>query len=208
MRFGLIQESDVPKGMTHYHRYHEILDEVVLAEEMGFEFWGSSEQHFLPSIAPISAPETFYAAVAARTSRIKLRHMSVLMLAFNHPIRVAERLATLDIISNGRVEFWTARSNSAITLDPFGIDPADTRAQWRETLEVVVKALTDDVLVHDGDLWNIPSAQVVPKLYRDELFPVGTICSSNETHTMAGKLGLGAITNDSYLGWDHVEKCV
>ena len=79
-----------------------------LAHSLGFDFCGTSEQHFFPSVATFSAPETFYAAIAARTSRIKLRHMSVLTLAFNHPVRVAERLATLDIISLGRVELCTA----------------------------------------------------------------------------------------------------
>jgi alkanesulfonate monooxygenase SsuD/methylene tetrahydromethanopterin reductase-like flavin-dependent oxidoreductase (luciferase family) len=216
VRFGLLSELDVPKGLTHYHRYHEVLDEVCLAEQVGFDFWGTSEQHFLPSWAPISAPETFYGAVAMRTSRIKIRHMSVLMLAFNHPIRIAERLATLDILSDGRVELCTARSNSASTLDPFGVMAKDTRSQWRETLEVVVKALTEDILEHAGEWWNIarnedPSVnpvRVVPRLQRAELFPISVICSSLDTHTLAGKSGLGAITNDSYLGWDHVEKCV
>jgi alkanesulfonate monooxygenase SsuD/methylene tetrahydromethanopterin reductase-like flavin-dependent oxidoreductase (luciferase family) len=216
MRFGLLSELDVPKGLTHYHRYHEVLDEVCLAEQVGFDFWGTSEQHFLPSWAPISAPETFYGAVAMRTSRIKIRHMSVLMLAFNHPIRIAERLATLDILSNGRVELCTARSNSASTLDPFGVKAQDTRSQWRETLEVVVKALTEDILEHDGEWWKIARnedpgvnpVRVVPRRQRPELFPISVICSSLDTHTLAGKSGLGAITNDSYLGWDHVEKCV
>ena len=207
VRFGLISEADTPKGMTHYHRYHELLDEVCFAEQVGFDFWGTSEQHFLYSIAPISAPETFYAVVAERTSRIKIRHMSILMLAFNHPIRIAERLATLDILSHGRVELCTARSNSAYTLDPFGIEAGETRAQWRETLEVVVKALTDDVLEHDGKYWKITPTRLTPRLYRRELFPVSVICSSKGTHTVAGKAGLGAITGDNYLGWEYIEEC-
>lgn len=216
LRFGLLHELDTPKGMAHFHRYHEVLDEVCLAEDVGFDFWGTSEQHFLPSWAPTSAPETFYGAVAARTNRIKLRHMSVLMLAFNHPIRIAERLAVLDILSRGRVELSTARSNSASTLDPFGIDANDTRAQWRETLEVVVKSLTEEIVQHDGELWKIlhkedagvEPPRVVPRLYRKEFFPVSVICSSTETHSLAGSHGLGAITNDGYVGWEHVEKCV
>lgn len=207
MRIGLIQEAETPKGMSHYHRYHEVLDEVTLADEMGFDFWGTSEQHFLTSIAPISAPETFYAAVAERTSQIIIRHSSVLMLAFNHPIRIAERLATLDIIAQGRLELYTARSNSAETLDPFGVNPDETREQWRETFEVVIKALTDEVLEHDGKFWKIPPTNVVPRLYRRDPMPVGVICTSKETYTMAGELGLGVLSNDTYLGWDHVGEC-
>jgi alkanesulfonate monooxygenase SsuD/methylene tetrahydromethanopterin reductase-like flavin-dependent oxidoreductase (luciferase family) len=215
MRFGLLHELDTPKGMAPIHRYDEVLDEVCLAEKVGFDFWGTSEQHFLPSWAPSPAPETFYGAVAERTSRIKIRHMSILMLAFNHPIRIAERLAVLDLLSHGRVELTTARSNSASTLDPFGIRAEETRDQWRETLEVVVKALTEESVEHEGKYWNITHEEsegvapprVVPRLFRKELFPISVICSSMETHRIAGEAGLGAITNDGYVGWEHVEKC-
>lgn len=206
MKFGLLTEGDTPKGLTHYHRYHELLDEIKLAEDVGFDFWGSSEQHGLPTVAPISAPETFYAAVAMRTHRIKLRHMSILMLKFNHPLRVAERLATLDILSNGRVEFSTARANSHITLDAFGIDASETRAQWREGVDATIRALTEDPFQYDGEFYKIAPTSVTPKLYRDELFPVSVIASSMETFEMAGKAGLGVITNDTYLGWEWVEE--
>jgi alkanesulfonate monooxygenase SsuD/methylene tetrahydromethanopterin reductase-like flavin-dependent oxidoreductase (luciferase family) len=206
MRFGLLQEGDTPKGMTHYHRYHEIIKEVQVAEEVGFDFWGTSEQHFLPTVAPISAPETLYAAVAMKTSRIKLRHMSVLMLQFNHPIRIAERLATLDILSNGRVELSTARSNSHLTLNPFQVPAQETREQWRETLEVVIKALTQAPFEHKGKMYEIPPTTVTPRLYRDSLFPVSVIASSPETFELAGKSGLGVITNDTYLGWEWLQQ--
>ena len=206
MKFGLLTEGDTPKGLTHYHRYHELLDEIKFAEDMGFDFWGSSEQHGLPTVAPISAPETFYAAVAMRTNRIKLRHMSILMLKFNHPVRIAERLATLDIISNGRVEFSTARSNSPITLDTFDVDAAETREQWRETLDATVRALVEDPFEYDGKYYKVKPLSVTPKLYRDSMFPVSVIASSLETFDMAGKAGLGVITNDSYLGWEWLEE--
>ena len=202
MRFGLITEADTPKGMTHYHRYHEVLDEIVLAEKVGFDFWGSSEQHFLPTVASISAPETFYGVVAARTSRIKIRHMSILMLKFNHPIRIAERLATLDILSNGRVEFCTARSNSPITIEPFEVAAGDTRDQWRETLEATIKALVNDPFEHHGKMYDIKPTSVAPRLYREKLFPVSVIANSFETFDLAGKSGLGVITADNWLGWD------
>jgi alkanesulfonate monooxygenase SsuD/methylene tetrahydromethanopterin reductase-like flavin-dependent oxidoreductase (luciferase family) len=206
VKFGFLSEGDTPDGLSHYHRYHEVLEEMELADALGFDFCGTSEQHFFPSVATFSAPETFYAAIAARTSRIKLRHMSVLTLAFNHPVRVAERLATLDIISHGRVELCTARSNSPRTLDAFGINPNETRAQWREGLEATVRALTEDPFEFKGKYYNVPSRSVVPRLYRKEMFPVSVIATSLETFTLAGKSGLGAMTNDNYGGWDYLER--
>lgn len=206
MKFGLLSEGDTPDGMTNYHRYHEVLEEMVLADALGFDFCGTSEQHFFPSVATFSAPETFYGAIAARTSRIKLRHSSVVMLSFNHPIRVAERLATLDIISNGRVEFCTARSNSPLTLDAFGVDPNETRAQWREGLEITIRALTEDPFEFNGHYYKIPPRTVAPKLYREEMFPVSVVATSLETFALAGKSGLGALTNDNFAGWEYLER--
>lgn len=205
MKFCLLNEADTPKGMTHFHRFHEALEEIELADQVGFDIYGSSEQHFGTSTATISAPETFYGAVAMRTERITLRPTAIQMLNYNHPLRTAERLATLDILSKGRVELATARSNNPRTLGPFGIDPAETRAQWRESTEIVVNALTRDMVEHDGDIWKIPPTTVTPRLYRENMFNVSVICSSKETHTLAGKYGLGAISNDSYIGWDYVE---
>jgi len=205
MRFGLISEADTTKGLTHYHRYHEVVREAQLAEGVGFDFWGTSEQHFFRSTAPISAPETLYAYVAAKTSRIKIRHMSVLMIDFNHPIRVAERLATLDILSHGRVEFGTARSNNTQTLDGFGVEAGDTREQWRENIEITLRALTEDPFQFEGKHYKIPPRTISPIMYRDKLFPVSVNAATPSTFTMAGEMGLGVLGNDSWLGWEFLK---
>ncbi|OBJ67843.1 hypothetical protein A5643_15185 [Mycobacterium sp. 1274756.6] len=193
--------------MTHYHRYHEQLEEAAFADSLGFDFWGISEQHFLPTTSTISAPETFFAAVAARTSRIKLRFLSIVMLPFNHPVRVAERLATLDILSDGRIELCTARSNSPFTLDVFGVDPNDTRELWREGTEATIRALVEDPFEFNGKHYKIPPRSVTPKLYRDEMFPVMVIGTSLESCKIAGENGLGVVTHDSWGGWGYIEKC-
>ena len=134
-----------------------MIDEVVLAEEMGFDFFGTSEQHFLVDLATVSAPEVFYPAIAMRTSRIRLRHMVVLLpFPFNHPIRVAERLATLDIVSNGRAEFGTGRANTLVQIDGFACPLDETRERWEEALEVVMKAFKDDPFSHEGKYFKIP----------------------------------------------------
>ena len=103
MRFGMISEACVSKGMPYSVRYHEVIKEAIFAEEMGLEFFGSSEQHFIPSGYTISAPEVLYGAIAALTSTIKLRHMSVVALKFNHPIRIAERLTRYHFARQSRV---------------------------------------------------------------------------------------------------------
>ena len=104
MRFGLLQEGLCDAGTDGHRRYREMIDEAVLAEECGFDFYANSEQHFIVTsdLVSVSSPEFFLTVVAARTSRVRLRTASTALLEFNHPVRVAERLVTLDVLSDGR----------------------------------------------------------------------------------------------------------
>src|SRR4051812_12957656 len=220
MRFALLQEAHFPQGVTLDRRYAEMVEEAVLAEESGFDVYALSEQHFgyspswpaervgPVSRAAVSAPEVFLAYVAARTSRIKLRTASTVLLEFNHPVRVAERLNTLDILSNGRAELGTARSNNVATMEAFGVDPTETRAQWTESLELIVKALSQDPFSHDGDLWHMAERTLTPPSAQQPYPPIYVSASGPETHGIAGEVGIGAMTGASVLGWPHVERCV
>src|SRR5581483_3573725 len=111
MKFGLLYEFEVPKpwgASSELRVFHEAADQVVFAEQQGFEYVWAVEHHFLPEFAHMSAPEVWLGYMAARTSVMRLGHGVVLLPGkVNHPLRVAERIATLDIMSNGRVEFGT-----------------------------------------------------------------------------------------------------
>lgn len=207
MRVGLLQEGDLT-GTDTYNRYHQMIDEVILADRLGFSTWGTSEQHFSPPHFSVAAPEVLYAAIAAQTSRIKFRTMASVLLAWNHPILIAERLATLDIVSNGRAEICTARSNNLQTLATFGVSPADTRAQWEDSMDVLVKALTEDRIEHDGPVWKIPSREIVPRAVTTPHPPISVAASSEESHVNAGRRGIGVITFENYFGFSYLESCL
>src|SRR5688500_17025671 len=113
MRFVFLSECETQLGSTHHRRYWDLVEEVVLAEEMGFDVFGTSEHHFWTDMCVTPSPECLFTAVAMRTNRIRLRHMSRLT-PIVHPILLAEQLATVDIFSNGRVEFTTARGNTLL----------------------------------------------------------------------------------------------
>ncbi|MEV5303252.1 LLM class flavin-dependent oxidoreductase [Amycolatopsis methanolica] len=208
MKFGLITEAEVAKGTTHHVRYHEIIKEALFAEEMGFDFWGTSEQHMVPTAYTVSAPETLYGAVAALTSRMKIRPMSVVMLKFNHPIRIAERLATLDILTNGRLEVGTARSNNVAYLNAFGVDPTTTRDEWLETLEASMMAMQQVPFKYKGKFYDIDECYISPRPYSIEPPPVYVAATSFESHHLAGTLGIGTMTLETWFGWEYLEKCV
>lgn len=208
MRFALLNECSVPKGMAYYVRYHESLREIQFAEEMGFDVFGTSEQHFVASGYTVSAPEVFFGAVAALTKTIKLRPMAIVMLKFNHPVRIAERLATIDILSKGRLEIGTARSNNIHYMKVFGVDPSRTREEWRETLEVTVRALVQEPLEHHGKIYDIDPVSVVPKMVQHECPPLYVSATSEQTHVNAGELGLGVMTFENWYGWEYLERCI
>src|SRR4030095_8377917 len=115
MKFDLLYELQTPKPhdeLSEHRCYHQALEQIELADRMGFDTVWAVEHHFLTEFAHSSAPEVFLAAVSQRTKRIRIGHGVVLLPhKFNHPIRVAERAAALDILSNGRLEFGTGRSS-------------------------------------------------------------------------------------------------
>jgi alkanesulfonate monooxygenase SsuD/methylene tetrahydromethanopterin reductase-like flavin-dependent oxidoreductase (luciferase family) len=207
MKFGFLTEGDSPRGYSVANRYHEVIREAQYADEMGFDFWGSSEQHFTGPVATISAPDVLFGAVAQTTTRIKIRSMSCVMLHFNHPLRIAERLATLDILSRGRMEFGTARGNNPFVVKAFEIDAPNTREEWEETLRLTVKALTTDPVEHHGKYYNVEPVTVWPRLYQPHFPPIFLSSTSLETHQKAGELGIGVASFTIY-GREYMEQAV
>lgn len=209
MRFVFHTSASCTNGTPQRERYLQVIDEAICAEDSGFDVMSFGEQHFNTDRATqVSCPEMMSSAVASRTSTIRLRWGSVVLLAFNHPIRVAERIATLDLISNGRAEVATARSNHAPTMAAFQIDPRDTRAQWRESLDVIIAALTRDSFEHSGDHWTIPSTKPVPRAIQEPHPPLYYASTSLDGLSIAGHLGLGALSGNSLPGgWDYVAEC-
>jgi len=148
MQFGLLYEIEVPRPWTETSvsdGFWEALEQVKVAEEVGFSHVFSVEHHFLDQFSVASAPEVWLAAVSQHTSTIRIGHgVRLLPFNYNNPIRAAEMAATLDIMSRGRLDFGTGRSASALELEGFGIDPSLTRAQWDEALRMIPRMWTQD----------------------------------------------------------------
>ena len=208
MRFGLFHECSPTSPQRYHQRYKEMIAEAVRAEEVGFDIYLLSESHFSRHYG-ISSPEVFLSAVATRTSRMKLRAGGVVVLKFNHPIRVAEQLATLDVLSDGRAELGAVRSNNRDVIEGFEISPKETRAQSDEALEIIAKALSSDPFEHRGTFWNIPPRSLVPRPVQDPHPPMVYCSTGLEGHRVAGQKGLGVMSGGSLVrGWDFVEEAI
>ncbi len=199
MKFGIFYEHQTPKPWNEgdeQRLYQEALDQVELADRLGFDAAWEVEHHFLDEYSHSSAPEVFLAACSQRTKRIRLGHGIVQMPPnFNHPARVAERIATLDLVSNGRVEWGTGESSAALELEGFGIDVAQKRQMWREATEQVANMLAMTPYPgFQGKHFSMPCRNVVPKPVQRPHPPLWVACSKRETIHMAARCGIGALT--------------
>ena len=139
MKFGIFYEHQLPRPWdddSERQLIQDALEQVELADKLGFHAVWEVEHHFLEEYSHSSAPEVFLAAASQRTKNIRLGHGIVQTPPpFNHPARVAERIAMLDLVSNGRCEFGTGESSSEAELGGFVIDPALKREMWQEGLD-------------------------------------------------------------------------
>src|SRR5712692_5526544 len=145
MKFGLFYEHQLPQPWgedSELRLYQQALDQVELADRLGIDYIWEVEHHFLEEYSHSSAPEVFLAACSQRTKRIRLGHGITLMPPnYNHPARVAERIATLDLVSDGRVEWGTGESSSRIELEGFGISYLEKREAWEEAVREAARMM-------------------------------------------------------------------
>jgi len=199
MRFGIFYEHQLPRPWTEgmeLKLFQEALDQVELADRLGIDYAWEVEHHFLEEYSHSSAPEVFLAACSQRTKQIRLGHGIVLMPpAYNHPARVAERIATLDLVSSGRVDWGTGESASAAELGGFGVAPLDKQSMWQEaTREAANMLVMDPYPGYQGQYFTMPCRNVVPKPVQKPHPPIWVACSRRETIHEAARLGIGALT--------------
>jgi alkanesulfonate monooxygenase SsuD/methylene tetrahydromethanopterin reductase-like flavin-dependent oxidoreductase (luciferase family) len=199
MRFGIFYEHQIPRPWNEHSEeqlLRDALEQVEIADRVGFDVVWEVEHHFLEEYSHSSAPEVFLAAASQRTKRIRLGHGIVqLPNQFNHPARVAERIATLDLISGGRVEFGTGEGSSQTELGGFGVSKAEKRAQWTEALDAVTRMMVEEPFAgYDGKYLRMPPRNVVPKPKQKPHPPLWVACSRRETILLAARKGIGALS--------------
>ncbi len=199
MKFGLLYEHQLPRPWGEHSEYQllkEALTQVELADRLGFDYIWENEHHFLEEYSHTSAPEVILACCARNTTPIRLGHAVVLSPpAYNPPARVAERLATLDLLSDGRVDFGTGESASRVEIEGFGIDHTQKKAMWAEAVEQTANMMTMAPYPgFDGQFFSMPCRNVLPKPFQKPHPPIWVACSRRETIHAAARHGIGALT--------------
>jgi alkanesulfonate monooxygenase SsuD/methylene tetrahydromethanopterin reductase-like flavin-dependent oxidoreductase (luciferase family) len=225
MKFGVFYEMQLPKPWApgdERRLFHEALAQVELADRLGYDYAWEVEHHFLDEYSHSSSPEVFLAAAAARTKRIRLGHgIRQVIPNYNHPARTAECIATLDIISDGRVDFGIGEGATRLELGGFAIPAKEKRAMSLEASEQIANMMVMDPYPgFDGTYFKMPCRNVLPKPVQRPHPPMWMACTNRDTIRIAASLGLGALAfafvnpeearawSDIYYGIIASEKCV
>lgn len=196
MKFSLIYEAQTadPTRDGDHRVFAEIMEQVLLAEALGFDTIWAVEHTALTMYAHMSAPETFLAWVAGATSRIGIGHGVIcLPPKLNHPVKVAERCATLDIVSGGRLHVGFGKGGTEQEAGTFGYRKADLGPMVDEAMRLVPRFWVEDMVEHDGEHVSVPPRPIHPKPLQDPHPPLYQACTRTETLAEAGARGIGAL---------------
>jgi alkanesulfonate monooxygenase SsuD/methylene tetrahydromethanopterin reductase-like flavin-dependent oxidoreductase (luciferase family) len=198
MRFGIFYEHQLPKPWNpgdEARMFHDALEQVVLADRLGYDYAWEVEHHFLEEYSHSSAPEVFLSACAALTRNIRVGHgIRQVIPNYNHPARTAEGLATLDIISRGRLDFGIGEGATRLELGGFGIPAREKRAMAIEAAEQIANMMVMDPYPgFEGKSFSFPCRNVIPKPMQSPHPPMWMACTNRDTIKVAASLGVGAL---------------
>ena len=195
MKFGIFYEHQLPRPWaedSEQRLLDESLAQIELADRLGYDYAWEVEHHFLEEYSHSSAPEVFLGAASQRTRNIRLGH-GVIQLTTNHPVRVAEKVSTLDLLSGGRVELGLGEAQGPVELHPFGVQVRSKRDRWIEGVKATVPLFTETAFEFSGEFYSYPRRNVVPKPLQKPHPPLWVACSNIDTIDDAGRWGMGAL---------------
>ncbi|HET9159576.1 MAG TPA: LLM class flavin-dependent oxidoreductase [Caulobacteraceae bacterium] len=210
MKFGIFYELQLPRPWnedSEYRLYKNALQQLELADGLGYDYAWEVEHHFLEEYSHSPAPEIFLAAASQRTKNIRLGH-GIFQLTTNHPAKVAEKVSVLDLVSDGRVEFGMGESASVTELEPFHVPFEEKRAIFEEAVQCLIPMFRPGGHSHKGHYFDFPARNVLPKPKQKPHPPLWVACSQLETIAYAGRRGLGAlgfqfVSADAAHAWVH-----
>lgn len=206
MRFDLFYELAVPRHQQRAESavYADALAEIELADRLGYGCAWLVEHHFMRGYSHSAKPEILLGAAAARTTRIRLGH-AVIPLPLHHPVHVAERIATLDVLSGGRLEVGIGRGFSPLEYRAFGQDMQNSRALVGESLEILRASFRDGPVSYRGTRHLLENLDIVPRAVQRPHPPLWTAAVSPETFDWAAAEQLGVLAGP-FKPWFMVEQ--
>ena len=199
MQFGLLFECQRPYQGTEIDwnsLYKETIAQCELADQVGFDNVWFVEHHFLTGFSGSPAQDAIFGALSRVTKNIRIGY-GVCILPYHHPVRVAERVALVDQLTDGRVEFGTGRSNAYEQMG-LGVDPRNTRALWEESIAMLPQIWQSDEFEWEGEHWQVPKRRVLPKPVQQPHPRMYLACTQQDSFRLAAEKGLGVLSSASY----------
>jgi alkanesulfonate monooxygenase SsuD/methylene tetrahydromethanopterin reductase-like flavin-dependent oxidoreductase (luciferase family) len=189
MEIGLFTEFQSPPGMDEAQAFDEALAQVTAAEALGFDSVWLAEIHFQKGRSVLSSPLVIATAIAARTQRLRIG-IAVQILPLAHPLHLAEDVATVDHLSKGRLDFGVGRSGLPEHYEGFNVAHTESRERFNETLEILVRAWTEDRFSYEGKYFQYRNVCVTPKPFQKPHPPLRVAATTQETYAVVGHMGL------------------
>jgi len=209
MKFLFCSEAEALPGSTYQVRYKELIEQVIHAENWGFDTFGVSEQQYAIGGVATACPEVLYGYLFPITKKIRFAHIITLIpKPINHPLRIASRTAVQDILSDGRIELGLGRGNTTLALRAFEVDMGTSRDQLDEGVQIIKKAFTEDPFMFYGEHYKIPPRSLVPKVIQQPHPPIYLAATSPDSHEIAGRQGVGTVTWSNHMGWDYLAESI
>ena len=199
MQFGLLFECQRPYVGTEIDwnsLYKETLVQCELADQVGFDNVWFVEHHFLTGFSGSPAQDAIFGALSRVTKNIRIGY-GVCILPYHHPVRVAERVALVDQLTDGRVEFGTGRSNAYEQMG-LGVDPRNTRSLWEESITMLPQIWQSDEFEWEGEHWQVPKRRVLPRPVQQPHPRMYLACTQQDSFRLAAEKGLGVLSSASY----------
>src|SRR5579859_1323705 len=173
--------------------YNNAIAQAEAADAAGFGYYWITEQHFFLEIGHSACPDMLLAAISQRTKRIRLG-TSVVLMTVNNPFAIAERIATLDVLTNGRVDFGMGRGSTHYMVEAFGVDRATERERAAEATEAVMRMFAEDPFTgYKGKFFDLPQRDVLPRVVQIPHPPLWVAASNLSSYERAGRQGVGVI---------------
>jgi alkanesulfonate monooxygenase SsuD/methylene tetrahydromethanopterin reductase-like flavin-dependent oxidoreductase (luciferase family) len=189
VQFGIFMEFETREGESQPEAFRSAFELIDAAEAWGLDAVWLGEMHFTPTRSVLSEPIVVASAIAARTERLRLG-VAVRVLPLSHPLRIAEETATLDQISEGRLDFGIGRSGSPRSYDALGVPYGESQARFREALGVIIEAWKGEPFSHHGEFFSFDKIAVSPRTYQQPHPPLRMAATSADTFPLVGELGL------------------
>lgn len=196
MKFGLMTQIQMPRPWgpnPEVEAYNNAIAQAEAADAAGFGYYWITEQHFFLEIGHSACPDMLLAAISQRTKRIRLG-TSVVLMTVNNPFAIAERIATLDVLTNGRVDFGMGRGSTHYMVEAFGVDRATERERAAEATEAVMRMFAEDPFTgFKGKFFDLPERHVLPRVVQIPHPPLWVAASNLSSYERAGRQGVGVI---------------